>query len=129
MCLSEEIFVIVGGKIILRTGFTAEGFAIADFLQVVQATGNAFIAVTVESVEIDARSAIYTAVNFRAVYNFLTVCIHHARCVRAVGVDKLGVNVSGIIGSFGVAITERVLRAARGGTVLPLPLSFASPSR
>ena len=67
MYLSEEILVVVGGKIILCTGFTAEGFAVANFLQVVQATGNTFIAVTVESVEIDARSAIYTAVVLSAV--------------------------------------------------------------
>jgi len=114
MYLSEEILVVVGGKIILCTGFTAEGFAVANFLQVVQATGNTFIAVTVESVEIDARSAIYTAVNFRAVYNFLTVCIHHAWCGRTVGVDKIGIVVSGIIGSFGVAITERGLEGGKG---------------
>ncbi len=129
MCLSEKILVVVGGKIILRTGFTAEGFAVADFLQVVQATGNAFIAVTVESVEIDARSAIYTAVNFRAVYNFLTVCIHHARCGRAVGVDKIGIVVSGIIGSFGVAITERGLEGGKGRYGFAVAFSFASPSR
>ena len=49
----QEIVIISGGEVIFSTGLAAERFAVTDFLQVVQAAGDAFIAVAVKGVEVD----------------------------------------------------------------------------
>ena len=60
----QEIVIIVNvGEIVLCSRLAAERFAVCDFLEIVQAAGNALVAVAVESIETDACSAVNTAVN------------------------------------------------------------------
>ena len=50
--------IVSRSEIIFRTRFAAKGLAVADFLEVVQAAGDAFIAVAVEGIEVDGRTPI-----------------------------------------------------------------------
>ena len=60
---AEKILVVVRGKVVLRTRFTAERFTVADLLQIVQTAGNTLVSVGVESVEVDAGSSVNAAVH------------------------------------------------------------------
>lgn len=58
--LVEEIILIVRcSKVILSSGLAAERLSIADLLKVIETAGDSLVAVAVESVEIDAGSAVY----------------------------------------------------------------------
>ena len=60
--LGEEVLVRVCRKVGRCARFAAQRLAVANLLQVVESAGDAFVAVAVEGVEVDAGSAIHTAV-------------------------------------------------------------------
>ena len=60
--VEEIILIIRRSEVILCTALTAEGFTVADLLKVVQAAGDTLIAVAVESVQIDAGSAVHRSI-------------------------------------------------------------------
>ena len=61
LSLVEKIFVGIGGEIGLSACLTAERFTGADQLQVIEAAGDAAIAVRVECVQRDAGAAMNNA--------------------------------------------------------------------
>ena len=101
--LIQEIFVGIGSEVSLRARFAAEGFTGTDQLQVVEAAGDAAIAVGVEGVQGDASPAVHTGVDLGAG--------EHVVEVRSTSPSRRG-----------------VLMEVRGGTLLELPLSLDSPS-
>lgn len=88
MLLRQEILIILVCKVILCTGLSAQRLTVTDLLQIVQAAGDSLIAVGIESIKVDARPAVHTAVNFRMVNDRLPVCVHNARSRGAVGIDE-----------------------------------------
>ena len=61
--LVEEIVLIVcRSKVVLSSGLTAERFAVADLLKVVQTAGDSLVAVAVEGIQVDAGSAVNAGV-------------------------------------------------------------------
>ena len=64
MLSGQEILFILICKVILCTGLAAQRLAVTDFLQIVQAAGDSLVAIGIESIKIDARPAVHTAVNF-----------------------------------------------------------------
>ena len=62
----KEIVVVIGGEIRHGAGLAAEGFAVADLLQVVQSAGDALVAVRVEGVEAYAGAAVDAGVDLGA---------------------------------------------------------------
>lgn len=105
MLSGQEILFILICKVILRTGFSAQRFTITDFLQIVQTAGDSFIAVRVESIKVDARPAVHTAVDFRMVNDWLPVCVNDARRSGAVGIDEIGIRIGFIIRTFRIPVT------------------------
>ena len=69
----KEILIILIRKIILRTGLAAQRLPIADFLQVVQPTGDSLVAIAVERIKIDACPSIHAAIALGAFQNRLYV--------------------------------------------------------
>ena len=63
MLLRQEILFILICEIVLRTGLAAQRLSVTDLLQVVQAAGDSLIAVGIESIKVDARPAVHTAVH------------------------------------------------------------------
>ena len=127
--LIEEIILIVRScEVVLSPGLASEGLAVTDFLQIIQTAGDALIAVAVESVEVDAGSAIYAGVHFRALQNRLPVRIYDTGSSRTVGVDEVAVLVGFVIGTFQIAVTERGLdgRESRNGLAVTLQLALPS---
>ena len=84
LVLSEEIVIVVGGEIVLSTGFAAERLPVTDLLQVVQPAGNATIPIRVKSVAVDAGASIDTGVHLGAGQDRIAVCIHDAGSRRGV---------------------------------------------
>src|SRR5699024_2416911 len=104
----EEILVLIR-EVILRAGLAAQRLTVTDLLQVVQATGNPLIAIGIERIKVDARPAVYTAVNLGSVQDWLAIRIHNARSRGAAGVDEIGVCVGFIVRAFRIPVTERRL--------------------
>ena len=125
--LAQEIIIVFGIEIILSPGLTAKRFAVADLLKVVQAAGNAFVPVGVESIQIDTGPAVHAGIYFGAVNDLLSVRVYDTGRCRRVGVDEVGVGVDRIIGSFQVAVTERSLQGGqrRYGLAVALQLALA----
>ena len=69
----QEIVIVIGVKVILRTTATAQRLAVADFLQIVQSAGDSTVAVAVEGVHRDTGAAIHTGVHLGALQNDLAV--------------------------------------------------------
>lgn len=107
--LCQEIIIVSCSKIIFCTGLATEGFAITDFLQIVQSASNAFIAVAVKGIEVDGRTAIDAGVDFRAFQDMLAVGIDDARLGSRIGIDEEAVLIGIIARAFQVAVTERRL--------------------
>lgn len=77
--IEEIIFIVRSCEVVLSPGLASEGLAVTDFLQIIQTAGDALIAIAVESVEVDAGSAIYAGVHFRAFQDRLPVRIVSAK--------------------------------------------------
>ena len=126
--LRQEIFICIGGEVRCCAGLAAEGFAVTDLLQVVQPTGDALVAVGVESVEVDAGTAIHTGVNLGAGQDRIAVSVYDSGSRSGVGIDEVAASVSRIIRTLGVTVTERRLDSGEsryGATVaLELGLTF-----
>lgn len=107
--LRQEIIIGNSCKVILCTRLATKRLAISDFLQVVQSTGNALIAVGVKGIEVNGSPPIYSAIDFAAVDNMVTVSIYEARSRCTIGVDEVTVCVGGIARSFQVTVTKGIL--------------------
>ena len=81
----------------------------------VKSASNATIAVGVECVEGNACATIYAGVYLGASQNHITICIHNAGSSCRVCIDEIATCICGVIGSFGITITERVLDNGEGG--------------
>lgn len=126
--LVEEVLVILGGEVILGAGLAAQGSAIGNLLEVVEAAGDTAVPVHVVGVQVDARPALHTAVHLGAVEDGLTIRIHNTRLGAAVGVDEIAALVGFVIGALQVAIAERGLDGGQGrdslAAALQLGLAF-----
>ena len=126
--LRQEIFIHIGGEVRRCAGLAAEGFAVTDLLQVVQPTGDALVAVGVESVEVDAGTTVHTGVNLGAGQDRIAVSVYDSGSRSGVGIDEVAASVSRIIRTLGVAVTERRLDSGErqyGATVaLEFGLTF-----
>ena len=60
------IFIVVAElcKVILCAASATKGFTVTDLLKVIQTAGDTLIAVGIECIEVDARSAVYSGINF-----------------------------------------------------------------
>ena len=87
---------------------------IGNLLQIVKATGNAFIAIRVEGIHVDAGSAVYAGVDFSAIDDRVAVGIHDSRRIGGVGIDEVGIGISLIIGTFQISVTEWCLQDGKG---------------
>ncbi len=81
---------------ILCTTLATERFTITELLDIVQTASDTTIAVGIECIEIDGRSAVDTAVDFAGIKNRLTVRIYNTRLACGVGVDEVAVRISRI---------------------------------
>ena len=126
--LRQEIFIRIGGEVRRCAGLAAEGFAVTDLLQVVQPTGDALVAVGVESVEVDAGTTVHAGVNLGAGQDRIAVSVYDSGSRSGVGIDEVAASVSRIIRTLGVAVTKRCLDSGErryGATVaLELGLTF-----
>lgn len=112
--LRQEIFIRIGGEVRCCAGLAAEGFVVTDLLQVVQPTGDALVAVGVESVEVDAGTTVHTGVNLGAGQDRVAVSVYDSGSRSEVGIDEVAASVSRIIRTLGVAVTERRLDLLNG---------------
>ena len=76
---------------------------------VVQPTGDALVAVEVESIEVDSGTTVHTEVNLGTGQNRITCSAHNARSRSGVCIDEVATSISLIIRALGVAITNRRL--------------------
>ena len=111
---AQEIVVVIGGEVGLSAGLAAQGFTGADQLQVVQATGDAAIAVRVESVQRDAGTAIDAGVDFGPGEHRVQVRVHDARSRGGVRVDEVRACVGWIVRTLHIAIAQRRLDGSQG---------------
>lgn len=124
----QEVLVIIvvqTGEVIFGAAVAAERRAVRQFLDVVQAAGDAAVAVGVEGVEVDAGAANDAGVQLGRIQNGLTVRIHHTRLGAAVGVDEPGARVSLIALAVLIAITQRSLDILQRGNELAAALQLA----
>ena len=78
LSLVQEVFVVIGREVGLRACLAAEGLAVADLLQVVEAAGDALVARGVEGVEGDAGATVHAGVDLGAGQDRVQVCVHDA---------------------------------------------------
>lgn len=64
-------------EIILCTGLAAERLTVTELLEIVQTAGDTLVAVGVEGVEVDGRSAVDTGVQLAGIENRLAGSIHN----------------------------------------------------
>ncbi len=121
---AEEIVIILRVEVILCPGLAAEGLAVGDFLQVVQAAGNPFVAVAVEGVEVDRCPAVHAGIYFGAFQDRVLVSVHDAGGCAAVGVDKIAVFICLIIWAFRIAVAQGSLQDGEGGDAPAAALQF-----
>ena len=133
LSLGEEIVIVFGVEVGGGTCLATERLTIAELLKVVQTASDATIAVAVEGVEVDGGSAVYTAVYFGASDDFVAVSINDTGSGSGVGVDEVCVCICGVVGSFGISVTERVLdcgeRRNASAVALELEATFDFRSR
>lgn len=123
--LVKEIVIVSGGEVIFSTRLAAERFAVTDFLQVVQAAGDAFIAVAVESIEVDGSTAIDAGVDFRPFEDMLAVSIDDAGFCSGISIDKEAVLVSFITRTFHITVTKRRFDGFKSRYGAAVALQFA----
>ena len=111
MQLKQVVVTIECAELCGSIGLTAERLTITNLLNVSKTASNAFIAVGVESVEIDRNSCVNTAVNLGSVKHGLNLGVYNLRSRGAVGVDEVCVCVSLIILTLDIAITKRCLKS------------------
>ena len=124
--LRQEIVFCIGGEVGLSGGLTTQGFTGTDELQVIQTTGNALVTVAVESIEVDACTAVHTGVNLGAGQHRIAVSIHNAGSRSGIGIDEVGVGIGGVIGTLHITVTERSLDGCerRHGAAVALQLGL-----
>ena len=76
---------------------STQRFSVTDLLQVVEAGSDAFIAVTVKGVKVDAGSAIYTTVDFGSVEDDVAINIHDSGRDAGVDIDEISIGIGWII--------------------------------
>ena len=87
------------------------GLALLDKIQIDR---DAFVSIGVEGIHVDGCPAVYAGINFRAVKDRLSVCIHDARGSAGVCVDEVSVFVCLVIRAFQVSVPERCLEDGEG---------------
>ena len=105
--LGQKIIIVIGRKVGLCACLTAERLSSTDELQVVQTTGDALVAVAVESVQVDACTTVHAGVDLGAGQHRIAVGIHDTGSGSGVGIDEIGIGIGGIIRAFDVAVTKR----------------------
>ena len=124
---AQEVLVVIVGEVILRPAAAAQGRAVGELQQVVQAAGDAAVAVGVVGVEGDGRLAEDAAVQLAAVQDRIHIGIHHAGLRGRVGVDEPAVLVGFVAGTLLIAVAQRDLQLLQGrnGTAAALQLAEA----
>ena len=107
--LCQKIVIVIGVEAGFSRSLTAERFTVTNLLKVVQTAGNTAIAVAVESVEVDGGSAVYAGVDLATDKDGIAVSVHDAGSGGGVCIHEIAFCVGGIIGAFGIAVTQRVL--------------------
>jgi hypothetical protein len=107
--LVQKIVIVCRSKVVFCSGFSAQRFPVTNLLQVVQAAGNAFVAVGIKGVEVDGGSSIDPAVHFRPFQDLLAGRIYDAGLCGRIGIDEIAVLVGVIPWTFQISVTERVL--------------------
>src|SRR5699024_12462372 len=64
----KEILVLIR-KVILRAGLAAQRLTVTDFLQVIQSTGDSFIAIGIEGIEVAAGPAVHPDVTLARIHH------------------------------------------------------------
>ena len=125
--LRQKIVIVIGVEVGFSRSLTTEGFTITNLLKVVQTAGDAAVAVAVESVEVDGGSAVHAGVDLAADENGIAVSVHDAGSGGGVGIHEVASCVGGIIGAFGIAVTQRSLDngESRDGLAVALELRLA----
>ena len=112
--LGKEIIVVIvieSGELSLCIDVATKWLSIAELLQRIQTTGNATIAVRVESVEVDGCSSINAGVELRGIKDDVVVGIDDARLCGAVCVHEVRVGVGFIVRTLLVTVTKRSLQS------------------
>ena len=124
----EILVIIVVGEVILGAAVSAQRSAVRELLQVVQAAGDAPVAVAVEGVEGNRRPSDDAGVQLAAVQDRIPVSVHNAGLGGAVGVNEPGIGVGFVALALLVAVTQRglqILQRRDGlGVALQLALSL-----
>ena len=125
--LRQKIVIVIGVEVGFSRSLTTEGFTITNLLKVVQTAGNTAVAVAVESVEVDGGSAVHAGVDLAANKDGIAVSVHDTGSGRGVGIHEVAPCVGGIIGAFGIAVTQRILDngESRDGLAVALELRLA----
>ena len=119
---SQKVIIVVGCEIGLGACLTAERLSGTDELQIVQSTGDALVAVAVESVQVDAGTAVHAGVNLGASQHRIADGIHNAGSGSGVGFDEVGIGIGGIIGFPDIAVAERSFDGGEGRYALSVAL-------
>lgn len=127
LSLVQEVFVVIGREVGLRACLAAEGLAVADLLQVVEAAGDALVARGVEGVEGDAGATVHAGVDLGAGQDRVQVCVHDAGGGGGVGVDEVGVLVGLVVRALRVAVAQGRLQngQSRYGLAVATELGLA----
>ena len=132
----QEVLIIVIvqiGEVVLSTAVATQRSTIRELLDIVQAAGDAAIAVAVEGVKVDAGPADDSAVKLGAVEDRIAVGIDHTRLRGAVGIHEVGIGVGVVTLALLVAITQRSLDVLQRGyelaAALELALAFVAGSQ
>lgn len=112
--LSEKVVIFVSYEIGLGAGLAAERFAGANELKVVQTACDSLVAVAVESIQRNTGTTVYTGIHLRTSQNGIAVSVYNTRCGRGVGVNKVSIFVSGIVGSLNIPVAKRRLDDSQG---------------
>ena len=125
--LRQKIVIVIGVEVGFSRSLTAERFTVTNLLKVVQTAGNAAVAVAVEGIEVDGGSAVHAGVDLAADKDGIAVSVHDARSGGGVGIHEVASCVGGIIGTFGITVTQRVLDdgESRDGLAVALELRLA----
>jgi len=122
--LGEEVVLVVGCEVGLSACLTAQRLTGTNQLQVVQAAGDATVAIGVEGIQVDAGATVHTGVDLGAGKHGVAVSIHDAGGSGRVGVDEVGTGISGVIGSLYIAIAQGVLNGCQRGYALAVALQL-----
>lgn len=87
--LRQEVIVGKSGEVISRRGLATERLTVTDFLDIAEAASHPFVAVGVESVEVQRYPGIAAGIHFATVENGLNRPVHDLRSCSRIGVDEL----------------------------------------